>query len=62
MMDGAEPVTPEESQEANGNGSGTGLSAAGLPLAKNWLAVIAFIWIGQAVSMITSTQPSGSPR
>ena len=30
------------------------LSAAGLPLAKNWLAVIAFIWAGQAASMITS--------
>ncbi|MEC4174967.1 MFS transporter [Adlercreutzia sp. R7] len=30
------------------------LSAAGLPLPKNWLAVIAFIWAGQAVSMITS--------
>ena len=30
------------------------ISAAGLPLPKNWLAVIAFIWSGQAVSMITS--------
>lgn len=30
------------------------ISAAGLPLAKNWLAVIAFIWAGQAVSMVTS--------
>lgn len=30
------------------------LSAAGLPLAKNWLAIIAFIWAGQAVSMVTS--------
>ncbi|MEY8461041.1 MFS transporter [Eggerthellaceae bacterium 24-137] len=30
------------------------LSAAGLPLPKNWLAIIAFIWAGQAVSMITS--------
>ena len=30
------------------------LSAAGLPLTRNWLAIIAFIWIGQAVSMITS--------
>ena len=30
------------------------LSAAGLPLARNWLAVIAFIWSGQAVSLITS--------
>lgn len=30
------------------------LSAAGLPLSRNWLAIIAFIWIGQAVSMITS--------
>ncbi len=29
-------------------------SAVGLPLPKNWLAVIAFIWAGQAVSMITS--------
>lgn len=30
------------------------LSAAGLPLPRNWLAIIAFIWGGQAVSMITS--------
>ena len=30
------------------------LSAAGHPLPKRWLAVIATIWIGQAVSMITS--------
>ncbi len=34
--------------------SGPTLSAAGLPLPKNWLAIIAFIWAGQAVSMITS--------
>ena len=32
----------------------TPLSAAGLPLPKNWLAIIAFIWTGQAASMITS--------
>ena len=32
----------------------TSLSAAGLPLPKNWLAIIAFIWAGQAASMITS--------
>ena len=30
------------------------LSAAGHPLPKRWLAVIATIWIGQALSMITS--------
>ena len=30
------------------------VSAAGLPLQKNWLSIIAFIWAGQAVSMITS--------
>lgn len=30
------------------------LSAAGLPLPRNWLAIIAFIWAGQAVSMVTS--------
>lgn len=30
------------------------LSAAGRPLPKNWLGIIAFIWGGQAVSMITS--------
>lgn len=30
------------------------MSAVGLPLPKNWLAVIAFIWAGQAVSMVTS--------
>ncbi len=30
------------------------MSAAGLPLQKNWLSIIAFIWAGQAVSMITS--------
>ena len=54
MTDGAEPLTPEELQKTTGNESAPGLSAAGLPLAKNWLAVIAVIWIGQAVSMITS--------
>ena len=30
------------------------LSASGLPLPKRWLAIIATIWAGQAVSMITS--------
>lgn len=30
------------------------LSAAGLPLPKRWLAIIATIWAGQAVSMVTS--------
>ena len=30
------------------------LSAAGMPLPKNWLAAISFIWAGQAASMITS--------
>lgn len=30
------------------------LSSAGLPLKKNWLAIIAIIWAGQAVSIITS--------
>lgn len=30
------------------------LSASGRPLSKNWLAIIAFIWAGQAVSMFTS--------
>ena len=30
------------------------LSAAGRPLPKRWLAVIATIWTGQAVSMVTS--------
>ena len=30
------------------------MSAAGLPLSRNWFAIIAFIWAGQAVSMITS--------
>ena len=30
------------------------LSASGRPLARNWLTVIAVIWAGQAVSMITS--------
>ncbi len=54
VTDGAEPLTPEELQKTTGNESAPGLSAAGLPLAKNWLAVIAVIWIGQAVSMITS--------
>ena len=29
-------------------------SAVGLPLPKNWLAIISFIWAGQAVSMISS--------
>ncbi len=30
------------------------LSAGGRPLPKNWLAIIAVIWAGQAVSMVTS--------
>ncbi len=30
------------------------LSAAGTPLPKRWLAVVATIWAGQAVSMVTS--------
>ncbi|MDO4443092.1 MAG: MFS transporter [Slackia sp.] len=30
------------------------LSASGRPLSKNWLAVISFIWAGQAISMFTS--------
>ena len=30
------------------------LSATGLPLPRNWLATIAFIWVGQAFSMTTS--------
>lgn len=30
------------------------VSASGRPLARNWLTVIAVIWAGQAVSMITS--------
>ncbi len=29
-------------------------SSAGLPLKKNWLAIIAIIWAGQAISIITS--------
>ncbi len=29
-------------------------SAAGLPLQRNWLSIIALIWAGQAVSMVTS--------
>lgn len=40
--------------ETDCNVSAPGLSAAGLPLAKNWLAIIAFIWAGQAVSIVTS--------
>ncbi|WP_139650612.1 MFS transporter [Raoultibacter phocaeensis] len=34
--------------------SSTVLSAAGRPLPKRWLAIIATIWAGQAVSMVTS--------
>lgn len=34
--------------------STTVLSAAGRPLPKRWLAIIATIWAGQAVSMVTS--------
>ncbi len=44
----AEPGAPAASADA------PLLSAAGLPLPRNWLAIIAFIWGGQAVSMITS--------
>ncbi|NHM13639.1 MFS transporter [Xiamenia xianingshaonis] len=35
-------------------GSPAPVSAAGLPLPKRWLTVVAFIWAGQAVSMLTS--------
>lgn len=40
--------------DAKPENQGVKLSAAGTPLSKNWLAVIAIIWSGQAVSMITS--------
>lgn len=45
---------PEAASGRDCDISSPGLSAAGLPLAKNWLAIISFIWAGQAASMITS--------
>lgn len=41
-------------EQAHTSQATTTLSAAGLPLPRNWLAIIAFIWAGQAASMITS--------
>lgn len=45
---------PEAASDRDCDIDTPGLSAAGLPLAKNWLAIISFIWAGQAASMITS--------
>lgn len=45
---------PNTDTENDCNVSVPGLSASGLPLANNWLAIIVFIWAGQAVSIITS--------
>ncbi len=45
---------PEATSSRDCDIASPGLSAAGLPLAKNWLAIISFIWAGQAASMITS--------
>ena len=42
------------SQPLSDNSAESRLSASGRPLSKNWLAIIAFIWAGQAVSMFTS--------
>lgn len=42
------------SQPLPGNSAESRLSASGRSLSKNWLAIIAFIWAGQAVSMFTS--------
>ncbi len=54
---GRETPAPEPASALNPTSAPTSeptLSAAGLPLPKNWLAIIAFIWAGQTVSMITS--------
>lgn len=48
------PSAPEAASSRDCDIDTPGLSAAGLPLAKNWLAIISFIWAGQAASMITS--------
>ena len=45
--------TPDPRPDAGGQTTPL-LSATGLPLPRNWLATIAFIWVGQAFSMITS--------
>lgn len=42
------------SSDADNTAPAPVLSAAGRPLPKRWLAVIATIWTGQAVSMVTS--------
>ncbi len=42
------------SEPVSGDAAKARLSASGRPLSKNWLAIIAFIWAGQAVSMFTS--------
>ncbi len=50
------PRTDAPSPDAleNADADGALLSAAGRPLPRRWLAVIAVIWSGQAVSMVTS--------
>lgn len=49
-----EVSVPEEHERSAFISSPEAKSAAGLPLQKNWLSIIAVIWAGQAVSMITS--------
>lgn len=55
-LDCSEPRRPgvQPNSQAPNQPQADAVSAAGLPLQKNWLATIAFIWIGQALSMITS--------
>lgn len=43
-----------ECTDTEQNASAVPLSAAGRPLPRRWLAIIATIWAGQAVSMVTS--------
>ena len=45
---------PDEPVRSDAASSPEAKSAAGLPLQKNWLSIIAVIWAGQAVSMTTS--------
>ncbi len=51
------PNMPDENPRPDGPDAATpgeARSAAGLPLRKNWLSLVAVIWAGQAVSMVTS--------
>lgn len=54
MSKNSSPNPPEQAGKTVESADTPLTSAVGLPLPKNWLAIISFIWAGQAASMITS--------